>query len=353
MVAAPVGDDVYGEDPTVNQLEQRVAQLLGHEAGLFCVSGSLGNLLGVRLLVEPGQEVVCDALAHIARAELGAHGAISGLTMRTFGSSRGRLEVERVAEIIAPSAGPYLVSTAAVAVENTHNFGGGTIQPLDQLAAVGQLCREHGLGYHLDGARLWNAHVATGCLDATYGSLFDTVSVCFSKGLGAPVGSVLVSSAANIARARVLRKRLGAGWRQAGVLAAACLYALDHHVERLADDHAAARAFAEAVAYQAPASVEPDARRDQHRCRRHRSRAGGTDRGSRRGPGRPAVGTRAAADPRRHPSGRDQGRLRAGRHHSREPAPQAMGSARPNLRPCGSPTAGMRPCWPRPMAPGS
>jgi threonine aldolase len=258
MAAAPVGDDVYGEDPTVNELERRVAQLLGQEAGLFCVSGSLGNLLGVRLLVEPGQEVVCDALAHMARAELGAHGAISGLTMRTFGSSRGRLEVERVAEIIAPSAGPYLVSTVAVAVENTHNFGGGTIQPLDQLAAVGQLCRENGLGYHLDGARLWNAHVATGVSMTTYGSLFDTVSVCFSKGLGAPVGSLLVSSAANIARANVLRKRLGAGWRQAGVLAAACLYALDHHVQRLADDHAAARAFAEAVAYHAPATVKPE-----------------------------------------------------------------------------------------------
>jgi threonine aldolase len=258
MAAAAVGDDVYGEDPTVNELEQRVAHLLGHEAGLFCVSGSLGNLLGVRLLVEPGQEVVCDALAHMARAELGAHGAISGLTMRTFGSSRGRLEAERVAEIIAPSAGPYLVSTVAVAVENTHNFGGGTIQPLEQLAAVGQLCREHGLGYHLDGARLWNAHVATGVSMTTYGSLFDTVSVCFSKGLGAPVGSLLVSSAANIARANVLRKRLGAGWRQAGVLAAACLHALDHHVERLADDHAAARAFAEAVAYHAPAAVEPE-----------------------------------------------------------------------------------------------
>jgi threonine aldolase len=258
MAAAPLGDDVYGEDPTVNELEQRVAQLLGHEAGLFCVSGSLANLLGVRLLVEPGQEVVCDALAHIARAELGAHGAVSGLTMRTFTSSRCRLEVERVAEIIAPSAGPYLVSTAAVAVENTHNFGGGTIQPLAQLAAVGQLCREHGLGYHLDGARLWNAHVATGISLSTYGSLFDTVSVCFSKGLGAPIGSVLVSSAANIARARVLRKRLGAGWRQAGVLAAACRYALDHHLERLADDHAAARTFADAVASRTPQAVEPD-----------------------------------------------------------------------------------------------
>jgi threonine aldolase len=259
MLAAPVGDDVYAEDPTVIELERRVAQLLGHEAGLFCVSGSMCNMLGVRLLVEPGQEVICDVQAHIARAEMGAHAAVQGMTMRTFPSTRGRLKLEEVTKIIAPSAGPYLVSTAAVAVENTHNFGGGTIQPFDELTAVGQLCREHGIGYHLDGARLWNAHVATGVGLEAYGRLFDTVSVCFSKGLGAPVGSVLVSTAENIARARVLRKRLGGGWRQAGMLAAACLYALDHHVQRLADDHVAARIFAEAVAACVPTAVAPDA----------------------------------------------------------------------------------------------
>jgi threonine aldolase len=178
--------------------------------------------------------------------------------MRTFPSSRGRLRSAEVAKIIAPSAGPYLVSTAAVAVENTHNFGGGTIQPIAELTAVSELCREQGIGYHLDGARLWNAHIATGVALEAYGRLFDTVSVCFSKGLGAPVGSVLVGTAENIARARVLRKRLGGGWRQAGVLAAACLYALDHHVRRLADDHAAARVFAEAVAAAVPAAVELD-----------------------------------------------------------------------------------------------
>ena len=259
MMSALVGDDVYGEDPTVNELEQRVAQLLGHEAGLFCVSGSMCNMLAIRLLVEPGQEVICDVQAHIARAEMGAHGAVQGVTMRTFPSARGKVQLAEVAKIISPSAGPYLVSTAAVAVENTHNFGGGTIQPLDELAAIGELCREHGIGYHLDGARLWNAHVATGVALPNYGRLFDTVSVCFSKGLGAPVGSVLVSTAENIARARVMRKRLGGGWRQAGVLAAACLYALDHHVQRLADDHAAAQTFAEGVASHVSAAVNPDA----------------------------------------------------------------------------------------------
>ena len=257
MAAAAVGDDVYAEDPTVNELEARVARLLGHEAGLFCMTGSLANLVGVRLLVEPGQEVLCDVQAHIVRAELGAHSAVHGLTMRTFPSVRGRLDPDRVAEIISPNAGPHLVSTAAVAVENTHNFGGGTIQPLEHLQAVGALCRDHGVGYHLDGARLWNAHIATGVELSTYGALFDTVSVCFSKGLGAPVGSMLLSSAENIARARVLRKRLGGGWRQAGLLAAAAGYALDHQLTRLADDHAAARAFATAVAGRAPTTVDP------------------------------------------------------------------------------------------------
>jgi threonine aldolase len=259
MLTALVGDDVYAEDPTIIELEQRVARLLGHEAGLFCVSGSMCNMLGVRLLVEPGQEVVCDVQAHIARAEMGGHAAAYGLTMRTFASTRGRLQLAEVAKIIAPSAGPYLVSTAAVAVENTHNFGGGTIQPFAELTAIGELCHEHSIGYHLDGARLWNAHVATGVALEAYGRQFDTVSVCFSKGLGAPVGSVLVSTTENIAKARVMRKRLGGGWRQAGVLAAACLYALDHHVQRLADDHAAAHLFADTVASHVPAAVEPDA----------------------------------------------------------------------------------------------
>jgi len=256
MLAAPVGDDVYDEDPTVHELEARTAQLLGHEAGLFCATGSLANLLGVWLLVAPGQEVLCDVGAHIARAEMGAHAAVHGLTMRTFPSERGRLDVDQVRKIIAPNAGPYLVSTAAVAVENTHNFGGGTVQDLEQLQAVEALCRANGIAYHLDGARLWNAHVATGVSLETYGRLFDTVSVCFSKGMGAPVGSVLVSGAANIARARVQRKRLGGGWRQAGMLAAAASYALDHHLDRLADDHAAARAFANAVSAHAPAAVD-------------------------------------------------------------------------------------------------
>lgn len=255
MAEALVGDDVYGEDPTVAVLEERVAALLGHEAALFVPTGSLGNQLGVRLLVRPGQELLCDTLAHVARAELGAAAVFSGITTRTWPAQRGLLDVEAVREIVAPDAGPYLVSTAAIAVENTHNFGGGTVQPRDQVLAVQQLARAHGLGLHLDGARLWNAHVASGVALAELAAGFDTVSVCLSKGLGAPVGSVLVSSAERIAEARVWRKRYGAGMRQVGVLAAAGLYALDHNVARLADDHHRASRIADALGTD-PAQVD-------------------------------------------------------------------------------------------------
>jgi threonine aldolase len=247
MAQAEVGDDVYGEDPTVSGLERQVAALLGHEAGLFVPSGSLGNQLGVRLLVPPGYELICDSLAHIARAELGAAAVFSGVTFRTWRATRGVLDIDAIRELIAPDAGPYLVSTAAIAVENTHNFGGGTVQPASQVAAVLELARAHGLRVHLDGARLWNAHVATGTPLAELAAGFDTVSVCLSKGLGAPVGSVLVSTVDRIAEARVWRKRYGAGMRQVGILAAAGVYALEHNVARLADDHAHARLLAEAL----------------------------------------------------------------------------------------------------------
>ena len=247
MAAADVGDDVYGEDPTVNALEREVAELLGHEAGLFVPSGSMGNQLGLRLHAKPGEEIVCDVQAHIARAELGAAAAFAGITFRTWHSDRGIVDVEAVRALIAPNAGPYLVSTTAISVENTHNFGGGTVQPLDQLGAVVELARRNALGLHLDGARLWNAHVATGTSLHDLAAPFDTVSVCLSKGLGAPVGSVLVSSVDRIAEARVWRKRYGGGMRQVGILARAGQYAVEHHLRRLADDHARAARLAEAL----------------------------------------------------------------------------------------------------------
>jgi threonine aldolase len=255
MAEAIVGDDVYGEDPTITELEKRVAALLGQEAGLFVPSGSLGNQLGVRLLVKHGQELVCDSLAHVARAELGAAAVFSGVTFRTWQATRGLLDVDAIQALVAPDAGPYLVSSAAIEVENTHNFGGGTVQPPHQVAAVQELARAHRLGLHLDGARLWNAHVATGTPLDELAAGFDTVSVCLSKGLGAPVGSVLASSSERITEARVWRKRYGAGMRQAGILAAGGLFALEHNIARLADDHVRAKRLAEALGAD-PAAVD-------------------------------------------------------------------------------------------------
>jgi len=258
MAEAEVGDDVYGEDPTILALERRVAELLGHEAGLFCPTGSMCNLLGIWLLAVPGTEVLCDTQAHIVRAEMAAHASLHGVTTRTFASVRGRLDPDAVTGMMSIGTGPFLTETSVVEVENTHNFGGGTVQPAEVLRELRTRCSDNGVAIHLDGARLANAHVATGTSFAEYGSYADTVSLCLSKGLGAPVGSVLVSSAANIAKARTQRKRLGGGWRQAGILAAAGLYALDHNIERLADDHAAARALAEAVAEHAPSAIVLD-----------------------------------------------------------------------------------------------
>lgn len=256
MAQAAVGDDVYGEDPTVNGLQERVAALFGHEAGLFTASGSLSNQLGLRLLVGPGQEVIADEEAHILRAELGSAAALAGITSRTYGETGGLVDPPRITAMVRPFSNPYLVATSAIAVENTHNFGGGRVQPLGALRQVRSLADEYGLAMHLDGARIWNAHVATGIPLAEYGSLFETVSVCFSKGLGAPVGSMLLASSERIAEARVWRKRLGGGMRQVGFLAAAAEYALVHHLADLAEDHRRARELADVLATAAPGVVD-------------------------------------------------------------------------------------------------
>jgi threonine aldolase len=258
MTSAPVGDDVYGEDPTVAELEAEVAGRLGQEAGLFTVTGSLANLLGVRALVAPGSEVLCEAGAHIARAELGAHAAVSGITTRTWSAPGGQIDLDQIRALIAPDLGPYFVTTAAVSIENTHNFGGGTVQSKAAYDALADELDAAGLPLHLDGARLWNASVATGVPLAELAGRAKAVSVCLSKGLGAPVGSVLAGSAEVIREARVWRKRLGAGWRQAGVLAAAGLYAVRNNVDRLAEDHTNARAVAEVLADAVPGSVKPE-----------------------------------------------------------------------------------------------
>lgn len=255
MASAEVGDDVYGEDPTVRALEERVAGLFGHEAALFTPTGSMANVLAVGSLVAPGQEVLCESSAHIARAELGAHAAVGGLTMRTWTHPRGQVDLAAVSAMFAPDMGPFFVPTAAISVENTHNFAGGAVLPLQDLRDLHEFATAAGARVHLDGARLWNAHVATGTPLAEYGATAHVLAVCLSKGLGAPVGSLMVGGADAVAEARVRRKRLGGGMRQSGVLAAAGLHALDHHVERLADDHAHARLIAEACGVD-PASVE-------------------------------------------------------------------------------------------------
>lgn len=255
MARAEVGDDVYGEDPTVLDLQEHVAGLFGHEAALFTPTGSLANVLAVAAVVSPGQEVLCESSAHIARAELGAHGAVSGITMRTWTGVRGGVDLAAVAALHAPDMGPFFVPTAAVSVENTHNFAGGTVAPLEDLMALRRFADQYGTAVHLDGARIWNAHVATGTPLADWGRAADVMAVCLSKGLGAPVGSLVLGSAEVIAEARVRRKRLGAGMRQVGVLAAAGRWAVDHHVERLAEDHAHARLLAEALGVD-PASVD-------------------------------------------------------------------------------------------------
>ena len=255
MARAEVGDDVYGEDPTVRRLEERVAGLFGHEAALFMPTGSMANVLAVRSLVAPGQEVLCESRAHIARAELGAHGAYSGVTMRTWIHDRGQVDLPVIESLFAPDMGPFFVPTAAISVENTHNFAGGAVLPLDDLRALRSFADDAGVRVHMDGARVWNAHVATGVPLAEYGAVAHVMAVCLSKGLGAPVGSLLVGTADTVTEARVWRKRMGGGMRQVGILAAAGLYALDHNVERLADDHAHARLLAEACGVD-PASVD-------------------------------------------------------------------------------------------------
>ena len=256
MASAEVGDDVFGEDPTLRALEERVAGLLGHEAGLFTPSGSMANQLGVRLHVRQGEELIADSLAHVVRAELGAAAVLSGISSRTWVSERGRFRAEDASALMITGVGPYQVCTSLVIVENTHNFGGGTVQSIDEIRRAREITRERDVAMHLDGARLWNAHVASGTSLGEYGREFDTVSVCLSKGLGAPVGSVLVGTAEAMAESRIWRKRFGGGMRQAGILAAAGLFALDHNVERLADDHGRARRAAEAMSEAAPGSVD-------------------------------------------------------------------------------------------------
>ncbi|MFO0824153.1 MAG: GntG family PLP-dependent aldolase [Gemmataceae bacterium] len=247
MNASAVGDDVFGEDPTINELEHRVAALFGHEAALFVPSGTMSNQIAVRVHCRPQDEILLETTSHICLWEAGGAAALSGATCRTIDGRFGLLDASDFEGKIRPDD-MHSVRTRLVCLENTHNRGGGTIYSVEAIDGISRWARQHGLAMHLDGARIWNAMVATGAPANTWGRMFDTVSVCFSKGLGTPVGSALIGPKDLIAQGRRYRKLFGGAMRQAGFLAGACLFALDHHIDRLAEDHANAKIVAEAVA---------------------------------------------------------------------------------------------------------
>lgn len=257
MVRAEVGDDVYGEDPTVNRLQERVAERLGKPAALFVPSGTMANQICLRVLSSPGDEVICEQGTHFLHFEAGALPILSGIQARALPGKHGVITLEQIREAIRPSA-YYYPRTKVIALENTHNLAGGTLFPIDEAERIGAFCRENGLFLHLDGARLWNASVASGIPLERLAAPFDTVAVSLSKGLGAPAGAVVAGSTASIEEARHVRKQLGGGMRQIGILAAAGLYALDNNIDRLAEDHEKARRFAEIIAGSPAVEIELD-----------------------------------------------------------------------------------------------
>ncbi|WP_159800021.1 low specificity L-threonine aldolase [Flavobacterium sp. MK4S-17] len=245
MFRAKVGDDVYKQDPTVNELEDTVANLFGMEAALFFPSGTMANQAAIKLHTNPGDELICDKWAHVFNYEGGGAAFNSGVSCRLIDGNRGMMDAAQVKEAVNPPDFYHSPLTTLVCIENTTNKGGGACYEMETLTAIGQVCREHNLKYHLDGARLWNALVAKRQHPKQFGDLFDTISVCLSKGLGAPVGSLLLGSSQHINKALRIRKVLGGGMRQAGYLAAAGLYALQNNVGRLENDHKRAKQLAE------------------------------------------------------------------------------------------------------------
>lgn len=258
MAAAEVGDDMFGEDPTVAKLEARVAELLGKESAMFAPSGTMVNQLALRAHTEPGDEVILDGNAHIYYYEGGAPAALAGVMCRCLPGVRGIFTAADLEAVLRP-ADQHFPPTKLVCLENTHNRGGGKIWPQERVRDIGTLTRERGIRLHLDGARLWNAAVASGISERELAAEFDSVAVCFSKGLGAPVGSALCGSREFIQRARRFRKMFGGGMRQAGIIAAGALHALEHHRGRLAEDHANARALADGLSVLPGIELDPAA----------------------------------------------------------------------------------------------
>ena len=257
MAAAEVGDDVAGEDPTVTALESRIAEMLGKEAAVYVPSGTMSNQLAVRVHCGPGDEFLCEANCHIHNYEQGAYAQLFGVATQPIEGEHGMLRLEQLVDRIRPD-NDHSARTRLVCLENTHNRGAGRVLPYDGVVEICRWAAENGLARHLDGARLFNAVVATGISLRDWAQHFDTVSVCFSKSLGAPVGSALCGPAELIRKARRHRKALGGGMRQAGIIAAGALYALDHHIERLAEDHEKARVFADAIRKTPGLTLDPE-----------------------------------------------------------------------------------------------
>lgn len=237
MMSAEVGDDVFDSDPTVNALQEKAADLFGVEGALFCPSGTMTNQIAIKAFTQPGDEVICHHYAHIYNYESGGTMANSGVSVKLIGNPDGRFTAEQAAAVVSNPDAVYMARTRMIEVENTSNKGGGTCYTLPELHAIGEVAKANKLAYYLDGARLFNALTFTGEKPADYGKSFDAISVCLSKGLGCPVGSLLLGNSEFIREAKYLRKRMGGGWRQAGFLAAAGIYALDNNIERLHEDH--------------------------------------------------------------------------------------------------------------------
>ena len=257
MAEAVVGDDVFGEDPTVNALQERVATLVGKEAALFVPSGSMANLVAISAHTERGDEVIIEKNGHTFNYESGGVCAAAGIQLHPLMGERGILEASQIEAAIRPPD-DHFAPTRLIVLENTHNRGGGTIYPLEKIAEIREMATSRGLHMHLDGARLWNACVASGRRPSEYAQYFDSLMMCFSKGLGAPVGSIIAGSQEFIERAHRYRKLYGGGMRQVGVIAAAAQYAMDHNVDRLAEDHHNAEMFAQAVAQCQGVDLNPE-----------------------------------------------------------------------------------------------
>lgn len=254
MAAAPVGDDVYGEDPTVNKLQDSMAGMFGKQAALFVSSGHMGNQLAIKSHTKPGDEVIVESESHVFHYEAAAPAIISGVQLRTVIGNAGIMNPADV-EAVVRNGDYHSPNSSLTIVENTHNRSGGRIYPLETIRAISDVCKRRNMKLHIDGARLWNASVATGIPLKTYALLADSVTVCFSKGMGAPIGSVLMGDKEFIQRAHKYRKILGGGMRQVGILAAACSFAVVHNLDRLREDHAHARALASAIAEVTPGAV--------------------------------------------------------------------------------------------------